>query len=151
MSRDEEHEQGFLSRWSQRKREQDTQDLQSELSGKETEKVAESEHEVASQATTETEQDRPVWQRDDVDEDTKKAALRALFRKPEFNIRDGLNEYDDDFTKFASLGDIVTHEMKRMLKLAEEKTRPPQMPENSVSKETDKQSDNQDKEDKDLA
>lgn len=151
MSRDEEHEQGFLSRWSQRKREQDTQDLQSELSGKETEKAAESEHEVASQTTSETEQDRPVWQRDDVDEDTKKAALRALFRKPEFNIRDGLNEYDDDFTKFASLGDIVTHEMKRMLKLAEEKTRPPQMPENSVSKETDKQSDNQDKEDKDLA
>ena len=42
-------------------------------------------------------------------------------------------------------------EYRRLLKLAEEKTRPPQIPGNSTPKQTDKQSENQDKEDKDLA
>ncbi len=146
----DEHEQGFLSRWSKRKLDQDSNAEQPSLTPA-VEEPAETAEQPDQITDTETKQEKPLWQRDDVDEDTRKSALRALFRKPEFNVRDGLNEYDDDFTKFASLGNIVTHEMKRMLKLAEEKTRPPQMPENRAEKETDKQSDNQDKEDKDLA
>lgn len=146
----DEHEQGFLSRWSKRKLDQDSA-MEEESLTPATEDPVET-VEASDQITdTGTEQEKPLWQRDDVDEETRKSALRALFRKPEFNVRDGLNEYDDDFTKFASLGNVVTHEMKRMLKLAEEKTRPSQMPENSAPKQTDKQSDNQDKEDKDLA
>ncbi len=146
----DEHEQGFLSRWSRRKLDQDSAEEEQSLTPA-TEEPVET-VEASDQITdTDSEQEKPIWQRDDVDEETRKSALRALFRKPEFNVRDGLNEYDDDFTKFASLGDVVTHEMKRMLKLAEEKTRPPQMPENSTPKQTDKQSENQDKEDKDLA
>ncbi|NOQ93835.1 MAG: hypothetical protein GQ547_04275, partial [Methylophaga sp.] len=50
--------------------------------------------------------------------------LSALFKQPEFNDVDHMNEYDEDFTSFSGLGDIVTQEMKRMLRLAEEKTRP---------------------------
>lgn len=146
----DEHAQGFLSRWSKRKLDQDSAaEEQSQTPA--TEEPVETVEASDQIAEAETEQEKPLWQREDVDEETRKSALRALFRKPEFNVRDGLNEYDDDFTKFASLGNVVTHEMKRMLKLAEEKTRPPQMPENIVSKETDKQSDNQDKEDNDLA
>jgi hypothetical protein len=146
----DEHEQGFLSRWSRRKLDQDSAEEEQSLTPA-TEEPVET-VEASDQITdTDSEQEKPIWQRDDVDEETRKSALRALFRKPEFNVRDGLNEYDDDFTRFASLGNVVTHEMKRMLKLAEEKTRPPQMPENSAPKQTDKQSDNQDKEDKDLA
>ncbi|MED5509919.1 MAG: DUF3306 domain-containing protein [Pseudomonadota bacterium] len=146
----DQHEQGFLSRWSRRKLDQDSAEEEQSLTPA-TEEPVET-IEASDQITdTDSEQEKPIWQRDDVDEETRKSALRALFRKPEFNVRDGLNEYDDDFTKFASLGNVVTHEMKRMLKLAEEKTRPPQIPGNSTLKQTDKQSDNQDKEDKDLA
>lgn len=146
----DEHEQSFLSRWSRRKLDQDSAEEEQSLTPA-TEEPVET-VEASDQITdTDSEQEKPIWQRDDVDEETRKSALRALFRKPEFNVRDGLNEYDDDFTKFASLGNVVTHEMKRMLKLAEEKTRPPQMPGNSTPKQTDKQSENQDKEDKDLA
>ncbi len=149
MSR--EHEQGFLSRWSSRKLDIDSADKEESLPVEsEAPSEAVDSPEQAQAAEAESEQETPLWQRDDVDEDSKKAALRALFRKPDFNIRDGLNEYDDDFTRFASLGNIVTHEMKRMLKLAEEKTRPPEMPENTIP-EADTQPDNQDKEDKDLA
>lgn len=46
----------------------------------------------------------------------RRLALRKLFGQPAFNVTDGLNDYDEDYTQFASLGNVVTHEMKRMLK-----------------------------------
>jgi hypothetical protein len=42
----------------------------------------------------------------------RKAALRYVFQQPEFNVRDGLNDYDGDYTVFEPLGDIVTSDMK---------------------------------------
>jgi hypothetical protein len=65
-----------------------------------------------------------LWQQEGVEPNVKKKALSALFKQPEFNNVDHMNEYDEDFTSFSSLGDTVTQEMKRMLRLAEEKTRP---------------------------
>jgi hypothetical protein len=50
-----------------------------------------------------------------VSEALRQQALRKLFRSPGFNIRDGLDDYDDDFTTFAELGDIVTSDMKHQL------------------------------------
>jgi hypothetical protein len=40
-------------------------------------------------------------------------ALLSVFRKTECCTLDGLNEYDDDFTSFVPLGNLVTHEMKQ--------------------------------------
>lgn len=42
----------------------------------------------------------------------RRAALRRLFSLPGFNVRDGLDDYDEDYTQFASLGDTVTADMK---------------------------------------
>lgn len=158
MSR--EDDSGFLSRWSKRKLE-NTENTELPSPEEEVSEAVTSESDRADPAPIEAvdEQSTPIWQRDDVDAETKKNALRALFRKPEFNVRDGLNEYDDDFTQFAGLGSVVTHEMKRMLKLAEQATRPEasSAPENIVSDtdtETDAEKDSDkdsDKEDKDLA
>lgn len=39
-------------------------------------------------------------------------ALRKLFKSSVFNIRDGLDDYDEDFTTFEKLGDIVTSDMR---------------------------------------
>jgi hypothetical protein len=50
-----------------------------------------------------------------VSDGLRQKALRILFNQPACNITDGLNDYDDDYTQFASLGSVVTHEMKRML------------------------------------
>ncbi|HUT42527.1 MAG TPA: DUF3306 domain-containing protein [Gammaproteobacteria bacterium] len=60
-----------------------------------------------------------------VSDGLRQRALRILFSQPACNITDGLNDYDDDYTQFAGLGSLVTHEMKRMLKreLAAEKNR----------------------------
>jgi len=153
MSR-EQDEKGFLNRWSKRKLENDTGTSSDRLRSEDAASfvdTAENSSETASEAQSESA--LPIWQREDVDAETRKAALRSLFRKPEFNIRDGLNEYDDDFSHFAGLGDIVTQDMKRMLKLAEEKTRPSQTAEKESATETDQQQDNDkdNQEDKDLA
>lgn len=48
----------------------------------------------------------------DVPADLKQQALRKLFRSPQFNVRDGLDDYDLDFSKPEPLGDIITAEMR---------------------------------------
>ncbi len=58
-----------------------------------------------------------------VSEKLRKVALRKLFAGAGFNIRDGLDDYDDDFTNFPALGDIVTCDMKHQMELAEERKR----------------------------
>jgi len=42
----------------------------------------------------------------------RKAALRHVFHLPKFNVRDGLNDYDGDYTQFEPLGDTITSDMK---------------------------------------
>jgi len=58
-----------------------------------------------------------------VDGSVRRDALRKLFASPKFNVRDGLDDYSDDFTQWAPLGDIVTADMRyqveRAAKLAE--------------------------------
>ncbi len=58
-----------------------------------------------------------------VSEELRNLALRKLFRAPAFNIRDGLDEYDDDFTSFAKLGDVVTSDMKHRIEMEQQKLR----------------------------
>ncbi len=42
----------------------------------------------------------------------RNAAFKYLFQLPKYNIRDGLNDYDEDYTYFEPLGDTVTCDMK---------------------------------------
>ena len=57
-----------------------------------------------------------------VSDELRNLALKKLFQTPSFNIRDGLDEYDEDYTTFEKLGDIITCDMKHQLELeAEEK------------------------------
>lgn len=59
-----------------------------------------------------------------VAEDLRRVALRKLFRSAIFNVRDGLDDYDEDFTVYEPLGDVVTadmrHEMRRKAERAKE-------------------------------
>ncbi len=56
--------------------------------------------------------DYSMFMSSEVDEGLRKLALRKLFNSPVFNVVDGLNDYDEDFTTFEALGDIVTSDMK---------------------------------------
>lgn len=52
-----------------------------------------------------------------VSEDLRRQALRKLFHSPKFNVRDGLDDYDLDFSNPQPLGNVVTAEMRhRVLK-----------------------------------
>ena len=63
-----------------------------------------------------------------VSEKLRKLALHKLFHGQSFNLCDGLDDYDEEFTSFEKLGDIVTADMrfqmeqeaKRKLQLASE-------------------------------
>ena len=57
-----------------------------------------------------------------VSETLRRQALRKLFHFQKFNITDGLNDYDEDYTDFETLGDIIPHDMKRMLQREAEKS-----------------------------
>lgn len=57
----------------------------------------------------------------DVSEKLRRLALRKLFHLPQFNIVDGLDDYDDDFTNFEALGDIVTADMRHQMELEKER------------------------------
>ena len=58
-----------------------------------------------------------------VSEDLRRAALRRLFRLPQFNVRDGLDDYDEDYRSFAALGDTITADMRHHRERLREKAR----------------------------
>jgi hypothetical protein len=52
-----------------------------------------------------------------VSESLRKVALRKLFGSSGFNIRDGLDDYDGDYTYFEKLGDIITADMRHQMEM----------------------------------
>ncbi|MEM6985736.1 MAG: DUF3306 domain-containing protein [Pseudomonadota bacterium] len=62
--------------------------------------------------TLEADSDYSGFLHPEVDKLVRKAALRKLFSMPQFGVRDGLDDYDDDFTVFEPLGDTVTSDMR---------------------------------------
>ncbi len=59
--------------------------------------------------------DYRAFMSDKVSEELRVLALRKLFRLPQFNVTDGLNDYDGDFTTFKPLGNTVPHDLLRSL------------------------------------
>ena len=75
-----------------------------------------------------------------VSEELRRRALRKLFSSAVFNIPDGLDDYDDDFTSFAALGDIVTSDMKHQAEMEAERAKQAQaQPEPATGVEDDSQ------------
>ena len=72
-----------------------------------------------------------------VSDELRNLALRKLFKAPVFNIRDGLDEYDEDYTSFEKLGDIVTCDMKHQIDMQEQKLREALAEETEVAEQDD--------------
>ena len=130
----DDSERNFLSRWSRRKALRQEELDEATLSG--TEEVASAASDSAEdKAPLPTDEDLPPIEslgEDDnygdflspkVSEKLRKAALRKLFHGAGFNIRDGLDDYDEDFTLFEPLGDIVTADMRHREEMLERKAR----------------------------
>jgi hypothetical protein len=56
-----------------------------------------------------------------VSEGLRKLALRKLFHSAEFNLISELDDYVEDFTGFAPLGDFITSDMRHQLEVEAER------------------------------
>jgi hypothetical protein len=132
-----ESKESALSRWSRRKHEVDLLEQAEEVveidaAGADEIANLESESDVqpvltdADMPDIETlneDSDFSGFMSEGVSDELRNLALRKLFRAPVFNIRDGLDEYDEDYTYFEKLGDIVTCDMKHHIEMKEKKLR----------------------------
>jgi hypothetical protein len=82
-----------------------------------------------------------------VSDKLRNLALRKLFMAPVFNIRDGLDEYDDDYTTFEKLGDIVTCDMKHHAEMKEKKRLREEMEQEAETEAVDNPDEGEDIED----
>ena len=78
-----------------------------------------------------------------VSKQLRNMALKKLFFSGKFAIRDGLDDYDDDFTKFEPLGDTITSDMK-FHQRRKEKARLARLEEERLEEEKRKQQEAQD-------
>lgn len=127
VQQDEHTGEGFLSRWSRRKSEGETADSVTET----TEVSTHDQPDTVEPAPVLTDADMPdietIHEDSDVSgflspgvsEALRNRALKKMFLSAAFNVRDGLDEYDDDFTTFEKLGDIVTADMKHQREMEE--------------------------------
>ncbi|MXZ81781.1 MAG: DUF3306 domain-containing protein, partial [Gammaproteobacteria bacterium] len=140
MSKDQRQdteEKSFLSRWSRRKSEQSpSQDTGQEATVPEpvqSESASDTLPESTGESRVLTDEDMPpiesldensdysLFMSEGVSEKLRRLALRKLFSGAGFNIRDGLDDYDDDFTYFEPLGDLVTSDMKHREEMKEKR------------------------------
>ena len=142
-------DEGLLTRWARRKQQStlvsEKEDLDLELQAQgiaspevdrpDSDSSGESEVPVLTDAdmppidTLTEESDFSGFMSGGVSDKLRNLALRKLFSAPSFNIRDGLDEYDEDYTYFEKLGDIVTSDMKHQMELEEAEKREQQMEE----------------------
>ncbi|WP_373947618.1 DUF3306 domain-containing protein [Vibrio pomeroyi] len=74
--------------------------------------------EATQDGSTEATEDLSVAQLlvSEASESVKKAALRKLFLSEEFNVRDGLDDYDDDYSNLKSLSEDVAETLRDWVK-----------------------------------
>lgn len=128
-------DEDFLNRWSKRKlaAQNSTLTAQEANTPHLTRSPKQEENQCESVTSSKTDADMPPLESLDKDSDysqflspnvsekLRKLALRKLFHLPQFNVTDGLNEYDEDYTAYSVLGNIVTHEMLRLRKQEEKR------------------------------
>ncbi len=149
MQKDKNAEEGFVSRWSRRKnegvdqREADVVEANindtitpTDSSGEMVAMIAPDEgmpetleehvltdEDMPSLESLTPDSDFSMFMSPGVSEALRRLALRKLFGRASFSIRDGLDDYDDDFRNFAALGDIITCDMKHQVEVEEERKR----------------------------
>ncbi|MBT0116015.1 DUF3306 domain-containing protein [Vibrio alginolyticus] len=124
----------FLSRWSKRKLEESSQHDEEITPIAETAQSEDSVTALSSDALnvnedsqapditasveTEKTEEMSVAQLlvSEASESVKKAALRKMFLSEEFNVRDGLDDYDDDYSNLKSLSQDVAETLRDWVK-----------------------------------
>ncbi len=131
----ENDDEPFLVRWSRRKhavREQEPRDEESgdtpvpastEGGAEAAEEQSLADEDLPPPETLGPDSDFSAYLSGRVSSGLRRAAMRRLFSLPDFNVRDGLDDYDEDYTGFQSLGKIVTARMKYHTERLQERER----------------------------
>ena len=106
-------EETFLSRWSRRKSEDKTAAPVTPPAESEPTPPPPTDEDMPPVESLSPNDDISGFMSPRVSETLRRRALRRIFFSGKFNLRDGLDDYDDDFTEFTPLGDIITAEMRR--------------------------------------
>ena len=127
-------EGSFLKRWSQLKRRARLEESEKEPAAGPAEEAKAEEGRVSTDAERVlTDEDMPPLESLNADSDysgfmspgvsesLRKLALRKMFLSSKYNITDGLDDYAEDFTKFAPLGNIITSDMRHQMEMEAEK------------------------------
>jgi hypothetical protein len=108
-------EESFLARWSRRKLEEE----QAPTGLRDTEEPEPpGDDDMPPLESLDEDSDYSLFLSPGVSKSLRRMALRKLFHGAEFNVVDGLDDYAEDFTSFAGLGELVTGEMRRRLEQA---------------------------------
>ena len=105
----------FLARWSRRKQALREPTPEPDLTlpeDTEDQPPALTDADMPPIETLDEESDYSGFMSPKVSEALRKLALRKMFHTAGFNVRDGLDDYDEDFTSFAKLGDLITSDMR---------------------------------------
>jgi hypothetical protein len=112
----QQDEQGFLRRWSRRKQESlDERDEDASATAPVEAAPPPTDEDMPPIDSLTEESDFTGFLSPGVSEELRKLALRKLFHGAAFNLRDGLDDYDQDFTSFTKLGDVVTADLRYRL------------------------------------
>ncbi|MDM5147980.1 DUF3306 domain-containing protein [Candidatus Persebacteraceae bacterium Df01] len=114
-SPEELKEESVFSRWSRRKREAEQVPLTAESA--EATEVNEipplTDDDMPLVESLQSDSNISPFMSSGVSDALKRKAFRKIFLSERFNVRDGLDDYDDDFTAFQPLGDVITAEYRR--------------------------------------
>lgn len=126
--------ENFASRWSRRKQQVQSEPEVDELVVEDETPKQSTEEERLEKLNELTDEDMPDvetlnedsdfsgFMSTGVSETLRKMALQKLFHGKSYNIRDGLDEYDGDYTSFEKLDpSIITCDMKHLLEVEAEK------------------------------
>lgn len=117
--------ESFLSRWSRRKAEQQSDIPEADDVSAPAETLNEqpavapedlppppSDEDMPAIESLDESSDYSQFFSPNVSEALRQQALRKLFRLPEFNVRDGLNDYDGDFSQMPALSAEVAQQLR---------------------------------------
>ncbi len=130
-------DESLLSRWSRRKREAAAPKQPAKVDMRADQNVIAKTpaRDTVEPANAKTDADMPPIESLDENSDyspflspkvsqkLRSVALRKLFHMAGFNIRDGLDDYDDDFTFFEPLGNTITADMRHHMEREKEQER----------------------------
>jgi len=129
MSTGSETEESVVQRWSRRKlsratgadaaaaeRSPDATSAQLSVTAEHPDRIL-TDADMPSVQTLDHRSDVSAFFSPGVSQALRRLALRKVFHLPSFNVRDGLDDYDDDFTRFAALGNTMTADLRHRLEM----------------------------------